>query len=620
MNSRNLVLTFCITVIMSISAFAASNSCDEKIEQAKLLLAKCRSLTKGSVEYNKCAKSYQTIKTSITVGCSSLPEEDMRNAVAEWRKIVRKCKGQTSSRCATALYNLAHYSYKLEELLFVDQYNEREKEYQVWAQGEGAQPPPEEILKDHTQSIKYFVKYIAQYPNTALTPKVIYQAAYIFEVMVKYEDAYLLRKRLVEHFPNHNLAPQSWLRIGEYHFLRREYLQAIEAYIKVTGFTNLKGKEAALALYHMAESFYNQAEYYQAAIHYYKYIYGADKGNYPPDLRDEAFSFMSASFADLEQGVNKASEFFSDKKVTYKDSLYYSIGMKNMVHDRHVEAYEAFRYLLEVNPNFVDAPLAEIALVEILMSQKEFEKAQQKRIDISNTYTTSSSWYKENKRYSATIDSSFSALKKVDFAIPQYFHAKSSKYFKEGDTVSATESSDNAIKYYEIYIKAHLKPDWVLYRVHTNIALAYQSRKEYEQAVIHFNWIDDINTTPFGKYPKPEELLKKSDAAYNAVVAADANMKLALKRNGGDFAKTYDDPETVAYFAQVKKYLGKWGLREEAAELAFNAAVVHYKSKKFNISVEVLSALKNTFPSHKHILRISRMLAQSMLEAGKLDS
>ena len=195
--------------------------------------------------------------------------------------------------------------------------------------------------------------------------------------------------------------------------MNRKFRDAISAYKKVTGFENLTGKEAALAMYHLAESYYNIAEYETAAIKYYDYIVGADKGKYPSDLRQEAMDFMAASFSDLDDGVRVAAKFLKGKKIAFKDSVYYRIGMKNKDHDRNEEAVQSFKYLLDINPNYVDAPLADIAMVEILIVQQKFDEAQEQRYRVVKRYDKNSSWYKTNQKYSESVKNAENAIRSV---------------------------------------------------------------------------------------------------------------------------------------------------------------------------------------------------------------
>jgi len=84
-------------------------------------------------------------------------------------------------------------------------------------------------------------------------------------------------------------------------------------------FNTLTGKESALAIYHMAEAFYNQGSYEEAAQHYYDYIVGSDNGKYPSDLRAEALSFLATAFADMDDGIKVAAKFMKKTNALFFD-------------------------------------------------------------------------------------------------------------------------------------------------------------------------------------------------------------------------------------------------------------------------------------------------------------
>jgi len=607
----------------------AADPCKEKTAEAKKMMAKCKSIGKGNAGYEQCAGSYKVIKNQAAQACRSggLDEEGMRQAIAQWEKQVNNCKGKQNARCASALQQLGHYQFQLEEKLFLDK-NAQYEEDVAWCADRDNKPAKcaniDQLPKaEHQKSLGYFLEYIDKYPNESKTPTVIYQAAAVQEASGEDDKAFKLRTRLVEKFPDNGLVPKAWLRIAEYHFMNRKFKDAINAYKKVTGFDNLTGKEAALAMYHLAESYYNTAEYETAAIKYFDYIIGADKGKYPADLRAEAMDFMAASFSDLEGGgVQEAEAFLKDKKVPFKDSVYYRIGMKNKDHDRNEEAVQSFKRLMSINPDYIDAPLADIAMIEILIVQQKFEEAQKHRYTVVKRYDRSSSWFKKNQKYPESVKNAETAIRGAMLDIPQYHHARAAKLTKEGDLEAGKKQYAEAIKAYESFLKRYAKePTWDEYKVHINLALVYQEMAQYANAAKMFNWIVDTDTTRYGRRPMGSEaLLKKEEAGYNAVLMMDQAREAARKNKFGDDAvKAYKSEETKAYFAQVDKYMAKFGSNKEAAELAYNAAIVHYDAKQFKVAVTVLRKLKTDFPKHQYILLISRMLAQSLLESSQLD-
>mgnify|MGYP004442538135 FL=1 len=618
-----MVLSLCGT------SFAASDPCKDKVAEAKKLAAKCKSYKKGSSDFKKCAASYKVLKNQADQACRSggLDEKGMLQAIAQWEKQVNNCKGKQNKRCASALQQLGHYQFQLEEKLFLDKQAQYEEDVAWCADRDNKPPKCADIDKfpkaDHQKSLGYFLEYIDKYPKEDKTPVVIYQAAAVQEASGEDDKAFRLRERLVKNFPDNGLVPKAWLRIAEYHFMNRKFRDAIKAYKQVTGFENLTGKEAALAMYHLAESYYNIAEYETAAMKYFDYIVGADKGKYPNDLRSEAMDFMAASFSDLEGGgVEEAEKFLKDKKVAFKDSVYYRIGMKNKDHDRNEEAVQSFKRLMQINPDYIDAPLADIAMVEILIVQQKFEDAQNYRYVIVKRYDRNSSWYKKNQKYPESVKNAETAIRGAMLDIPQYHHARAAKLTKEGDLEAGKKQYAMAIKAYEQFLARYKKePTWDEYKVHINLALVYQEMGQYANAAKMFNWIVDTDTTRYGRRPMgSEKLLLKEEAAYNAVLMMDQSREAAKKNKAGDDAvKAYKLPETKAYFDQVAKYMAKFGQNKEAAELAYNAAIVHYQAKQYTVAVQELRKVKEKYPDHQYILMIRRMLAQSLLESGQLD-
>ncbi|MBR1746182.1 MAG: hypothetical protein IJ734_09505, partial [Fibrobacter sp.] len=353
---KKIILVAAIVCSFIGTSFAASDPCKEKTNEAKKMLAKCKSIGKGKSGYEQCASSYKVIKNQAEQACRSggLDEQGMVKAIEQWEKLAKgeTCKGKKSDRCAGALQQLGHYQFMLEEKQFLDIQGQYEEDV-AWCADRDNKPAKcanigQYPKADHQKSLGYFLEYIDKYPKAPKIPVVLYQAAAVQEASGEDEKAFKLRDRLVKNFPNDGLVPKAWLRIAEYHFMNRKFRDAIAAYKKVTGFENLTGKEAALAMYHLAESYYNIAEYETAAYKYYEYIIGADKGKYPNDLRAEAMDFMAASFSDLEGGgVAEAEAFLKDKKVPFKDSVYYRIGMKNKDHDRNEEAVQSFKRLMQ---------------------------------------------------------------------------------------------------------------------------------------------------------------------------------------------------------------------------------------------------------------------------------
>ncbi len=615
-----------LLLVASVS-FAQNKVCQEKEADAKKLFEKCKALGKGHPEYESCKNSFNVLKQQVSTACQDgMSEADLKKNVAQWLDLVQTCKGRQDDRCANALSALGTFQYKLEDMSNLSNMTKYD-DLIAYCQDQDMKPakcqkigePPK---PDHSKSLEYFMEFIKKYPKNTKIPTVLYQAAAVLESSGEEEKAYKLRKKMVEEWPQNGLAPKAWLRIAEYFFNNRKFKDAIESYTKVTDFESLVGKEAALAMYHLAESFYNTADYEKAAQKYYDYIVGADTKKYPADLRQEAMDFMAAAFSDMDDGVIEASKFLKDKKVAFKDSLYFRIGMKNKDHDRNEQAVASFKYLLDINPNYIDAPLADLALVEIMLTLQKPDLAQEHRYKVVQRYAKGSSWHKTNQQYPQSVATAEKAIRQAMLDIPTYNYVKATQLNKSGDIEAGKKQYAEAAKAYQAFLTRYqAEPSWDEYKVHGFLATLYQETKQFEGAIKELNWIDDCDTARYGRRPQgTEQLLKKEEAAFNAVLLADGARDEATKsQTGGDEKKAYTLPQTKAYFAQVDRYMKKWGKTKDAPIVAYNAAVIHYNAEQYSVAISSLKQLRADFPTHEYTLLISRMLAQSQLEAGMLD-
>ena len=307
------------TLVLSSIAFAQSKACDTETNKAKAIYDRCTTMGNAAKGYAKCAGEYNAQRNKAQQACRTATvssASNLKTAVEKWENLSNKNKCRTNdggknANCATILQQWGQKLYKLEEL--------RET--------------------DHRGSLPIFLDYIKYFPNGPAVPNILFQSSYILETNGDHEQALKLRQYLVSNYPKHTLATSTWLRIGEYYFSNNKWSSAIKAYEKITGSGGTTGgnkKEASYAIYRLAESYYNQADYEIAAQKFWEYIDGADRGIYIKDLRAEAMDYMATAFSDLYNGIAVAEKFMKSKNVPYKDSLYRRIHQKDKDHGRPI--------------------------------------------------------------------------------------------------------------------------------------------------------------------------------------------------------------------------------------------------------------------------------------------
>ncbi len=636
----NLRTLFFGTLLLAGVAFAQSKACNTETNKAKAIAEKCKKIGKGKSGYDKCAEEYNAQRGKAQQTCrvgSVSSEGDLETAVKKWEDLsnTNKCRtneGKKNSNCATILQQWGQELYKLNEFRFTGEQAEFEKLVQWCADRDNNVKKFPQCAKtsnppkpNHESALPIFLDYVKYFPDGPSAPNMLFQASFILETKGELKQALDLRHALVKKYPNHTLAPGAWLRIGEHYYNANKWGDAIKAYQKITNLpTNnpRERKEAAYAMYHLAEAYYNQADYEIAAQKFWEYIDGADKGKYIKDMRVEAMDYMATAFSDLDDGITVADKFIKPKKLQYQDSLYFRIGVKAKDHDRMDQAIQAFDFLLKSNPNYIDAPLADLALVDIYILQQKPQLAQDQRFKVVKRYDRNSDWYRKNRNYPESVKSAEDAMRRSMLEIPTFMHAQAAELYKKGDTEGAKKEYANAIKAYNEFLNRYKnEPDWNEYKAHMNMAVIYHELNEFKKEATEFDWMVEADTSRYGRRPQNfGVLITKNEAGYNAVLAMDAAREAALKsKAGGDTIKAYSLPETREYFAQVDKYMAKFGKDTAAPDIAYNAAVVHYNAKQYKTAINVLRKLSSDFPNHKYTLLIRRMLAQSLLEDDQLD-
>lgn len=207
------------------------------------------------------------------------------------------------------------------------------------------------------------------------------------------------------------------------------------------------------------------------------------------------------------------------------------------------------------------------------------------------------------------------------FAIPQYYHVAATKLIDDGNE-NGFELYKKAIEGYETFLVNYSnEPNWDVYLAYFNLAFAYEKMGKYENSAKMFDWIANMDTTEYDERPTNlTYVLSPEDAAFNAILMMDLVREQAQKQFAqNDPVKAYELTETKAYFEQVEKYLAMFGDRNEAVELAYNAATVLYNAKQFESAAAILQDLKQKFPEHKHILLVRNLLALSLCESNQFN-
>ncbi len=211
------------------------------------------------------------------------------------------------------------------------------------------------------QAIATYEQILADYPWYERNDQVLYQMARAYDELGQPDEAMDVVERLIASYPDSRYVDEVFFRRGEYHFVRRKYLDAEEAYLAVVRMGE-RSPFYELALYKLGWSFYKQ-ELYEEALHQYialldyklsaGYDFDADY-----DREDEGeerrvadtFRVISLSFSNLGGPEELNAYFAGNGKRSYEDRIYRNLAEFHFDKRRFNDAAETYKAFVDLNP------------------------------------------------------------------------------------------------------------------------------------------------------------------------------------------------------------------------------------------------------------------------------
>ncbi|NOX88849.1 MAG: tetratricopeptide repeat protein [Calditrichaeota bacterium] len=346
----------------------------------------------------------------------------------EWGETFLKEEGKKVKNRDVVYIRLAEYYIEDAELKYEDRINlydeqltEYEKKLALYDKGiiEEEPVPPEFPKVDYSKAIALYNRLLKEFPTSKYADDALYSKAWLLERMGKGEESRNVYRQVVEKYPESTFAPEAYMRLAEFYFSPREdkkdeeqivieLQKAIQLYKNVLRYKDSKRYDEAL--YKLGWSYYKLAardpKYYNDAITYFlmvadditaakKFDPGAEISN--PEVLQEAIEYIGISFTDehyTPNGVTKAREFL--EKIggrEYGPDILKAMGRTYERIDELEKAIFAYKTLLEIYPDYVNAPEIQQHIVDVLYSMGRDDEAYQARYELFEKYNPQSEWY-----------------------------------------------------------------------------------------------------------------------------------------------------------------------------------------------------------------------------------
>ena len=223
------------------------------------------------------------------------------------------------------------------------------------------------------EAIALYQKLLAKYPHYERNDQVLYQLARAYDELGMTEKAMATMGRIVKEYPKSRYVDEVRFRSGEYHFTRRKWLDAEEAYRFVAD----KGPASAfheLALYKLGWTLYKQDMYDESLQRFMALLDHKIKSGYDFDKPknilehqrvEDTYRVISLAFSNLGGPDAVSSHFAKFGKRGYEANVYGNLGEYYLDKLRYNDAAAAYKAFVKREPFHKVAPHYDTRVVEI---------------------------------------------------------------------------------------------------------------------------------------------------------------------------------------------------------------------------------------------------------------
>lgn len=319
---------------------------------------------------------------------------------------------------------------------------------------------------------------------------------------------------------NAQFLPETWLRIGEYHFdydYKKFGLErAISAYNKLLGDPN--DRNYNLALYKLAWSYYRASRYPESIQHFGMLIDWSDKqrketGRAGSELRSEAVQYIGIAFAfddwnenqtpDVQEGMPSGYERIQDPKLLPQDrewtvEIYQQLGSVHFDEAKYPEAIRMWQLALTKWPLVPQAPEIQNQIALAYSRAGQMEESVLARAKLTE-YTEGSTWWNANLEHPEALKRAEELAENSLIGTAVYHHRRAQELRRRGVEEQNVELVKDAQKTYALAATAYrgylVKYPNTLqaYELRYDLADALFWSEDYEGAATEYAAVRDSN-------------------------------------------------------------------------------------------------------------------------------
>ena len=265
--------------------------------------------------------------------------------------------------------------------------------------------------------------------------------------------------------------PESWIRIGEYHFDENQLGSAIAAYRRVL---DLGPKDNAYydeALYKLAWTYYRADRFPEAIKHFDMLMAYADKeqertGKLGSDMRPESLQYLGVSFAeedwdgdtapDAETGLSRIDKFYAGRDAEkHVFEVYRRLADIYFDTTRYDDAIKVYKVTLKRWPYHGDNPDIQDKVILAMERLRRFDEAIKEREEFTRLFGKGTEWERRNRNNPKALRKAREYDEQALIQAAVFHHKAGQELKKRGLAMSDGKLLQQAATEYELAARAY---------------------------------------------------------------------------------------------------------------------------------------------------------------------
>lgn len=383
------------------------------------------------------------------------------------------------------------------------------------------------------EALRLYQQILKEYPSYERKDEVLFTLAYN-----QYEDTKTRQQAvqnyftLIKQFPQSKFVPDAYVQLGEHFFNTNDLDKARRSYTEALKSNNAKIHN--FALYKLAWCDYNSGDYDGSIKKFKQVIENAMQGGPEGEKRDriqlktEALNDLVTPFVQVE-ATDEAITYF-EGHTTKKRAHHLTKKLADALEaaGKHDPAIKVYRELIAKDPNDVDAPIYQQAIVSAYENLRRRDLVAKEMKVLVQNYGPRSQWAQVNKDNKSAMSAAYEATEGA-------MRKMVTEYHQEAQRTKDVATYKLARDIYKEYVDNFGDSEYA-FNLRFYYAEILYTLQEWEAAAQQYEIVTDANPGEYGN-----KAYKKS-AAYDALLCYE---KLAAIARGEMKQETLADNQKV---------------------------------------------------------------------------